>query len=366
MPFLYLEIAESVRRRIAAGDLIPGDRLPAVRSLAEQWNCTPGTVNRAYRQLAEEGLVSGRRGRGTRILDNTLIAKRPELEWAQLVNRAEQYLLEALSSGHSAEQALSALSMARSRWRTLQEQLPMEAAEQETGAKLRFAGSHDLTVELLAEKLLAAEPQHGLEIEYVGSLGGLIALARGEADVAGVHLWDTSTASYNLPFVQRILPGRRLALVTLIHRKLGFIVPKGNPQLMRGLDDLTRPEVRWINRQSGSGTRIWLDEQLRQTEIRPERIRGYTQERRTHMAVAQAVQEGQATAGLGIQAAALAYGLDFVPATEETYQLVVLEALWANPAWQALLDIIRSEAFVLTVETLGGYDTTSTGVVVWV
>jgi putative molybdopterin biosynthesis protein len=366
MSHLYQEIAESIRRRIAAGDLKPGDRLPPVREMAQQWHCTPGTVNRAYRELAAEGLISGHRGSGTRVLENTLIASSPDLRWANLVNRAEQYLLETLSSGHSTGQAQSALSVAVSRWQALQQQKPVGIGQPMPERHLRFAGSHDLTIELLAQKLLEAEPSYRLEIDFVGSLGGLIALARGEADVAGVHLWDATTASYNLPFIRRVLPNHRSALVTLINRKLGFIVPPGNPQRLENLGDLTQPEVHWINRQSGSGTRIWLDEQLQQAQIGPGQIHGYAREEATHLAVAQAVRSGQATAGLGIQAAAMAYGLNFIPLTEEVYQLVVPEAVWDSQVWQSLLDIIRSDQFIATVNDLGGYNTATTGDVTWV
>lgn len=366
MPHLYQEIAESIRRQIAAGEIMPGDRLPAVRRMARQWSCTPGTVNRAYRELAEEGLVSGRRGSGTRVLESSLIANRPELEWANLVNRAEQFLLEVLSSGHTLELAQSALSVAVSRWLTLQEQSPIAASNLPPSQQLRFAGSHDLAVELLTHRLRASDSSVRLEVEFTGSLGGLIALAQGEADVAGIHLWDAATASYNLPFIRRVLPGRRLALVTLILRQLGLVVPAGNPQQIEGLSDLVRPTVRWMNRQPGSGTRIWLDEQLRQAKIEPADIQGYDREGATHMAVAQALQSGSATAGLSIKAAARAYGLDFIPLTDEPYQLVIPEGVWESAAWQTVLTIIESDRFVAAVNDLGGYNTDSTGELTWV
>jgi putative molybdopterin biosynthesis protein len=233
------------------------------------------------------------------------------------------------------------------------------------GRRLRFAGSHDLTVELLAHRLAESDPAYRLDLSFVGSLGGLIALARAEADVAGVHLWDATEDAYNLPFIRRVLPNRRLALVTLVRRKLGFIVPPGNPQAIHTVAELTRPGVRWFNRQPGSGTRIWLDEQLRLAGIDGGRIAGYADEGETHLAVAQAVQSGPATVGLGIQAAALAYGLDFVPLTEELYQLVISEAVWDSTAWQAALEIIRSRPFSAAVNHLGGYNTGATGEVVW-
>ncbi|MBE2198415.1 MAG: GntR family transcriptional regulator [Anaerolinea sp.] len=363
-PHLYQEIAEALRRQIASGDLAPGARLPAVRELAQQWRCTPGTVSRAYGVLAEEGLVNGHRGGGTRVAENPLTGTRPFLHWATLINRAEHFLLEAIGSGHSPAQAQSALSVAIARWQTPQTPLP-ETAVTPTPHSLRFAGSHDLTVDLLARQMAEADAAKSLAVNYVGSLGGLMALARGEADVAGVHLWDVLTGQYNVPFVRRVLPGQRVALVTLAQRSLGLIVPRGNPQALHTLADLPRPGVVWVNRQAGSGTRVWLDVQLQAAGVTAVTIPGYERELPTHMAVAQEVHEGAATAGLGIYAAAAAYGLDFVPLAQELYQLVIPEMVWATAVCQTLFAIIRAPAFQESVNALGGYDTGDSGAVEW-
>jgi molybdate-binding protein/DNA-binding transcriptional regulator YhcF (GntR family) len=366
--FLYQEIAESLRRRIASGEFQPGDKLPPVREMARQWGCTPGTVSRAYAQLTQEGLVAGYRGGGTQVTPNTLQPERPTWQWASLVNRAEQFLLEALGSGHTPAQAESALAVASARWQELQQKgapPPHPECPSET-TELCFAGSHDLTVELLSRMLAEASPGTRLAVEYVGSLGGLMALARNEAHVAGTHLWDETTDTYNTPFVQRLLPGRRVALLTLAHRSLGLITPPGNPQQLRGLQDLARPGVRLVNRQSGSGTRVWLDAQLKALGIAPEAVAGYEREELTHLAVARTVEAGEATTGLGIHAAAAAYGLDFVPLAQERYDLALPEPVWNSPAAQALTHIIRSSRFKEAVVALGGYDTSQTGQETWV
>jgi molybdate-binding protein/DNA-binding transcriptional regulator YhcF (GntR family) len=366
--FLYQEIAEALRRRIASGELQPGDRLPPVRQMARRWDCTPGTVSRAYAQLAQEGLVVGHRGGGTRVAPSPLQQERPTWQWAALVNRAERFLLETLSSGHTPAQAEAALSVAIARWHELQQRgIPPEGPHPPLAtAELRFAGSHDLTVELLARMLAEESPKAHLTIEYVGSLGGLMALVRDEAEIAGTHLWDEATDTYNLPFVQRLLPGRRLALLTLVHRSLGLITPPGNPQGLQGLADLTRPDVRLVNRQSGSGTRVWLDAQLKALGVAPQAVRGYEREELTHLGVARAVEQGEATAGLGIHAAAAAYGLDFLPLTQERYDLALPEAVWNAPAAQALVKVIRSQRFKEAVVALGGYDTSETGQETWI
>jgi molybdate-binding protein/DNA-binding transcriptional regulator YhcF (GntR family) len=361
--FLYQEIAESLRRRIASGELRPGDKLPPVRQMAKRWKCTPGTVSRAYSQLGEEGLVEGRRGGGTLIAPSALEPERPLWGWASLINRAEQFLLETLSSGHSPAQAESALSIAIARWRDLQRQAAPQTTQESTAdaSELRFVGSHDLTVELMGRMLSDAFPKIQLSVDFVGSLGGLMALARHEADIAGVHLWDEMTDSYNVPFVRRLLPGHRTILVTVAYRSLGLITPRRNPQGLGSLADLARPDVRLVNRQAGSGTRVWLDAQLRASGITPNSVAGYEREELTHLGVAHAVNQGEATVGLGIFAAAAAFELDFVPLAQECYQLAFPESVWTLPAAQALVNVIRSARFKEAVVVFGGYDTSETG-----
>jgi molybdate-binding protein/DNA-binding transcriptional regulator YhcF (GntR family) len=366
--FLYLEIAESIRRHIVSGDLSPGDRLPAIRGMARRWGCTPGTVSRAYAQLTREGLVVGRRGGGTRVASGALDPERSAWQWATLVNRAEQYLLAAIGDGNTPAQAESALSVAVSRLRDLQRTEPPapHLENNDAAPALRFAGSHDLAVEILARLVSEEMPDLRLSVEYVGSLGGLMALARNEAQIAGAHLWDKTSDTYNVPFVQRLLPGRQTALLTVAHRSLGFIVPPGNPQGLEGLADLAQPGVSLVNRQPGSGTRVWLDAQLKALGIPAESVAGYEREELTHLAVARAVSDGEATMGLGIYAAAAAYGLGFVPLATERYDLVLPEPVWRSPPAQALVAEVRSSHFKESVVALGGYDTSETGQETWV
>ena len=156
--YVYQEIAEAIRRRIASGELKPGDKLPPVRKMAQSWNCTPGTVSRAYSELARDGLVKGRRGGGTHISAGLLRAERPLWGWATLINQAEQFLLEALGDGHSPAEAEAALSAAIARWRELRAPEPESVKARRTDA-LRFAGSHDLTVELLRTLFAETSPE---------------------------------------------------------------------------------------------------------------------------------------------------------------------------------------------------------------
>jgi molybdate-binding protein/DNA-binding transcriptional regulator YhcF (GntR family) len=363
--FLYLEIAESIRRLIASGDLAPGDRLPTVRQMAKRWECTPGTVSRAYSLLASEGLIEAHRGSGTRVKDSTLRPNRPIWQWASLVNRADQFLLQALSSGHTPDEAEAALSLAIARWRDLHDRgVPSQPVPPEH--TLRFVGSHDMIVESLARMLAESQTDFELTIEYAGSLGGLIALAQRRAEIAGTHLWDESTDTYNAPFVKRLLPGRRVVLLTLVHRSMGLMLPPDNPLHIHGLADLTKPEVLLVNRQPGSGTRVWLDAQLKALGITPATVPGYQREEVTHLAVARAIADGEANVGLGIDAASAAYGLAFVPLTHERYDLAMPESVWKTPAAQTLVALIRSSHFQEHIAASGGYDTSSTGQEHWI
>lgn len=363
--FIYLEIAESIRRLIAAGDMAPGDKLPPVRQMAKRWDCTPGTVGRAYSILASEDLVEAHRGSGTRVKDSTLRPNRPSWQWASLVNRADQFLLQALSSGHSPDQAQAALDLAVARWRDLQDK-GLPALPPPPAKTLRFVGSHDLVVESLAHSISEIQTDFEFTVEYTGSLGGLMALAQSRAEVAGTHLWDEATDSYNAPFVQRLLPGRRVVLLTLVHRSLGLILPPDNPLEIRRLEHLARPGVIFVNRQPGSGTRVWLDAQLKALNIDPTAFAGYGREELTHLAVSRAIADGEANVGLGIHAAAAAYGLAFVPLTQERYDLAMTASVWEAPAARTLVAYVRSSRFKESVALLGGYGTSSSGQEHWI
>jgi putative molybdopterin biosynthesis protein len=222
-------------------------------------------------------------------------------------------------------------------------------------------GSHDLTLDLLSSRLAERRPGASLSSSNVGSLGGLIALQRREAHLAGSHLLDEATGEYNLSHVHRLLAGRPVVVMTLAHREQGLLVPRGNPKAIAGLDDLARPGVLFVNRQKGSGTRVLLDYQLRERGLDPRRIRGYEREEFTHLAVAAAVASGAADVGLGILAAARALELDFIPLLKERYDLVIPREHYASELLAPLLEIVRGAGFRRDVEALGGYDCSEMG-----
>lgn len=225
-------------------------------------------------------------------------------------------------------------------------------------------GSHDNTLDVLADQLKAARGRFSISSSHVGSMGGLMAVKRGLCHVAGSHLLDTSDGSYNVSYLQRYLPEVPVKLVHLVEREQGLIIPRGNPKGLKGLEDLARPDVAFINRQGGSGTRILLDDKLRRLGVEAHSINGYDHEEFTHMAVAVAVLSGTADAGLGIYAAARALGLDFIPVVTEAYELVIPGRHFSTEKIQVLLEIIGSKEFKRRVTELGGYSTARTGDIV--
>ncbi|MCH8062041.1 MAG: molybdopterin biosynthesis protein [Chloroflexi bacterium] len=224
-------------------------------------------------------------------------------------------------------------------------------------------GSHDLTLDLLASMLRKRHPDSTLASSNVGSLGGLMALNRGEAHMAGTHLLDEETGEYNLSYVRRYVTGPEVVVMNLVHRVQGLIVPRGNPQKLATLDDLGHEGISFVNRQRGSGTRVLLDYKLKELNISKEAISGYEREEYTHLAVAAAVAGGKADVGLGILSAARAIDLDFVPLLSERYDLVIPSEYYQSELLQPLLDLINSDDFKSEVESLGGYDTSQTGTV---
>lgn len=358
---LYQQIAESIRQEILTEQLEAGDRLPSLRELAAKWNCTLGTAQRAYHELAEQHLVVSRPGRGTQVADKSSLAADTALRRANLVHRAEAFLLEALTAGFAAQEVESAVRQALDRWRVLEHQ-PDRPAEH----TLRFSGSNDLAVAWLAARFAEFTDGSSLELVFTGSLGGLIDLAEGHADLAGVHLWDKESGEYNAPYVRRFLPNKRVALLTVAHRRLGLLAAPGNPLSIESLDDLARPEVRFVNRQAGSGTRVWLDYALHAIRTAPDQIDGYDDEKMTHMEVARVIAEGQADAGLGLETAALAYGLTFVNLRRERYDLVIPEEKMERPLIQALRSWLVKDETKSAIADLGGYDPADCGNLVWV
>ena len=225
-------------------------------------------------------------------------------------------------------------------------------------------GSHDNTLDILADQIKAHHIHLTLSSSHVGSMGGLMAIKRGVCHLAGSHLLDPEDGSYNLSYVKKILGQMDVKLVNLVFRDQGLMVKRGNPKGIKGIEDLAREDISFINRQAGSGTRILLDYRLNRIGINPAQINGYQHEEFTHMAVAVAVLSGTADTGLGIYAAAAALGLDFIPVVTEQYDLIIPSTHFESQNIQLLLETINTGAFRDRVEALGGYHTQKTGEII--
>ncbi|MBA4368888.1 MAG: molybdopterin biosynthesis protein [Desulfobacterium sp.] len=222
-------------------------------------------------------------------------------------------------------------------------------------------GSHDNTLDVLADIIKAGRSNLTLSSSHVGSMGGLMAIKNGVCHLAGSHLLDTADGSYNVSYIKKYLPDMRIKLVNLVFRDQGLMVARGNPKNIKGIEDLARQDITFINRQGGSGTRILLDYKLNQHGIDPKLIKGYENEEFTHMSVAVAVLSGSVDAGLGIFAAANALHLDFIPVVTEQYDLVIPEIFFETENIKMLLETINTADFKKRVELLGGYSTKKTG-----
>ncbi|HAF59662.1 MAG TPA: molybdopterin biosynthesis protein [Clostridiales bacterium UBA9856] len=222
-------------------------------------------------------------------------------------------------------------------------------------------GSHDLIMDYMAtllEKREAGpgEPKIHLSSAHVGSMGGILALSRGEAHMAPIHLLDEQTGEYNTSYIEKYLGNRKIALVKGVKRQQGFMVAKGNPKNIRSIEDLARKDVVFVNRQKGSGTRILTDYLLKKNHIDNSLIKGYDRDMTTHMAVAAAVSAGTADVGVGVFSAAKAMGLDFIPIGVEEYDFAIPEQFMETEMIRAFLEVLRSEDFRKILEELGGYE----------
>lgn len=229
-----------------------------------------------------------------------------------------------------------------------------------------FIGSHDNLLDVLANLLHKLPPVHRLSSAHVGSMGGIMAIKRKEAHFAGSHLMDEKTGEYNIPFIQRFLKEIPLVLLNLSYREQGIIIPRGNPANIKNFEDLARPGIKFVNRQKGSGTRLLTDMLINKFKISPTKIKGYDLEEYTHMNVASAVASKRGDAGMGIRSAAKALDLDFIPITEERYDLIIPKKYFDDEKTAKILTIIReNKEFQNTVRAMGGYSLRDSGKIIY-
>ncbi|MGL6105658.1 molybdopterin biosynthesis protein [Romboutsia sp.] len=223
-------------------------------------------------------------------------------------------------------------------------------------------GSHDIVMDILNNEI--SKKSFGkvrLSSSHVGSFQGLLAMKKGECHIAPIHLFDTETESYNIPYIQKYIE-KDVAIIKLVKRTQGLIVKKGNPLNIKSIEDVVN--VRYINRQKGSGTRILFDYLLNKNNIKKKQVNGYEREESTHMSLAKAIENNDADCGLGIYSAANVFGLDFIPLCEEEYDLLVDKSMLNSEYIQILLDTIKDKLFINKINTLGGYNTEVIGEIV--
>jgi excisionase family DNA binding protein len=237
---------------------------------------------------------------------------------------------------------------------------PVRRQRKEEKPFLLAAGSDDPSLGILQELYIKNRAPTSFFLATVGSSAGLVAIRDGVADLALAHLLDQETGEYNLPYLREIIPSGATA-VSLFNRELGLVVRAGNPLGLRKLPDLVRTGLRIINRQKGSGTRVYLDQELVRLGIEPNQIDGYEQHVVTHLEVGLKVLQGEADTGLATRAAARLLGLDFSPLTQERFDILIVKDRFFSRGVQALIEIVCSREFRTRVEALGGYDTSDSG-----
>ena len=225
-------------------------------------------------------------------------------------------------------------------------------------------GSHDPLLDELADMLHLENPELYMSSSHVGSMGGIMAIRRGEAHAAGCHLLDTADGSYNRSFIRKYFPKGGVRLISCVGRQQGLMVAKGNPLNIRKFSDIARDGVRYVNRQKGSGTRILTDYLCKREHVDASAIYGYDREELTHASVAAQIVSGSADAGMGIYSAAKLYDLDFIPICIEEYDLIIPDHAWDTPMVRSLLTILKSDAFREKILSLGGYTVDNPGEVI--
>lgn len=225
-----------------------------------------------------------------------------------------------------------------------------------------FCGSHDLTIDLLSVELKERKHEMSIVSSHVGSMAGLMAIRKGEAHVAGIHLLDSETKQYNISYVKRLMADIDVVLYPFLKRKQGWMVPEGNPLGIEKVQDLIEKAAHFVNRQKGAGTRILFDLLLNEAGLEADQIKGYRREMFSHLAVAAEVDGDREAIGLGIYPAAKAMGLSFIPVADEEYDLIMTRAFFESEKGKMLRQVILSDSFKSRVEKIGGYEVVATDI----
>ena len=230
---------------------------------------------------------------------------------------------------------------------------------------LLAAGSNDPVLDILQTRMRNAYPDFYIFSANIGSMNGLTALKNGYTEIAWSHLFDPESGQYNIPYLSTCLPGMKAVVINLFYREIGFITAPDNPRCIKWFDDLVREDMTFINRQKGSGTRLLLDYHLGKLGLSPDSIDGYDREVYTHLEVAISVLSGEADVGIGTAAISKLLGLDFVPITRESFDMVLDQATFFEKGVQAFMNVLNSREFRKGVERLGNYDFKDSGKILY-
>jgi len=225
-------------------------------------------------------------------------------------------------------------------------------------------GSHDPLLDELADMMHVEDGSVFMSSSHVGSMGGIMAIRRGEAHAAGCHLLDTETGEYNIAFMKKYFPKGGVKLIRCVGRQQGMMLAKGNPLKIEKFADIAKEGVRYVNRQKGSGTRILTDYLCKKDGLNPDSIYGYDREELTHTSVAAQIVSGSADAGMGIYSAAKLYDLDFLPICIEEYDLIIPDHAWDTPMVQQMIATLKSDAFREKILSMGGYTLENPGEII--
>jgi putative molybdopterin biosynthesis protein len=225
-------------------------------------------------------------------------------------------------------------------------------------------GSHDVLMDIVANIIHKNKQLVNLSSAHVGSLGGIMAIKKGECHIAPIHLLDEDTGIYNLAYLKRYLADEAVVLIKGVKRTQGMIIPKGNPKNIQSIADLVRPDLSFVNRQRGSGTRVLLDYLLKNAQLDANQVLGYSREMNTHMMVASAVKSGSCDVGIGVLSAANMMELDFIPIGDEAYDFVILKENIEDPRVKIFIKVLKSPEFKDNLKQLGGYELEQPGEIV--
>jgi putative molybdopterin biosynthesis protein len=361
----YKQIVEQVKRQIASLHIKADERMPSIKEMAKSLQISPTTVSRAYRYLQYEGLLKAGTCSRTVVTGSAKESRLPNTSYNQLTGLVNDLLLESLHLGYLPEELPTMVSLQLARW-----QIDADQAERvfwgagTPASMIRVAGVDDTSLDLLLNLFQFKQPTVRVRRVSTGSLGGLLSLQQGKADLALIQLFANEAIEEYCLIIKRVYPDR-FVLMLLSRLTLGFAVPAGNPNKFSDPADFRRPHFSFLNLNRKYGNRIWLDRVLWQRGIQPDKVKGYHRELDSYLDIACAILRGEANIGLGSGPISAACGLGLVPSETVSNYLVVPVRNLVYPVFASFFDAVNGTAFKQAVGLLEGYDTSSNGKVIY-